>query len=61
MKPEELIVEAERRGIAGGRPVDLLTAIWAITVAAEGGLQELDPTKWHECQTCGLKHRQDEH
>jgi hypothetical protein len=57
MTPEELIIEAEGRAIKGGRSVDLLTAIWAITVAAEGGLRKVDPDDWHDCPTCGLNHR----
>jgi len=57
MTPEELILEAERRAIKGGRSVDLLTAIWAIVVAAEGGLEKKAPTDWHNCPICGLHHQ----
>lgn len=55
--PERLIKEAESRGISGGRNVSMLTAIWAISVAAAGGLHKDDPDDWHVCQVCGLSHR----
>jgi hypothetical protein len=55
--PERLIEEAEARGIGGGRTVSLLAAVWAISVAAAGGLEGADPDGWHDCQICGLNHR----